>query len=737
MLLTDFHTYLDTIRGYPLDSEQRLAVDHPSDPNDPERPDGPLWLIAGPGSGKSEVLVGRTLKLLCVDAIPPQSILLTTFTKKAGRNLEDRLASYLAALQEADPTLSEVDLSEVRVGTLHSLCNDILQEYRYAPYQNVRLLDDVEQSLFTYQRADISRRDDLEFWRFFHYAVPAWGAGARFVPSRWKRTSAAVTLFNHIVDDCVDLDRMRAAGPHWEALSDFYLQYSDALQRYHRCDFAHLQKHFREFLESPAGERLLDGDENHPPLQHILVDEYQDTNPIQERIYLALANRPPHNLTVVGDDDQALYRFRGGTVACMVHFGQACDQVLDVGARPIQLLNNYRSHRGVVDFFNDYVTSFPEMREPGVRAPNKQPVNPASRIDGDHPSVSWIQSERAGDLGDALAGFVQDHLVADGIVTDLNQCVLLLPSPKDAARSAGPYLRAFEQLGIPVYNPRSQTFMECEEVQCLLAALVDVIDPRQTFQGNRTRDLADTVNSWFDCFEQVRQRGEFDLGPLVEYVIESEPAIARLCRDNPGSSLGVSLLEIVYRILAHDPFRTWRQDPAMNLRLAKVTRLLEGYNSMSLDRLWANEEGTDLADGFRDRFFYMMVGYLMDARIGDHEDEEVIVPPGRLPIMSIHQAKGLEFPFVFVANLSRSPKEGAAQILDQELRPFRNDICERPEQNPSQLAIEDDIRLWYVAYSRAEYGLLLVAAFNQLRGKVSVPGRDHLAFRRDTPIVFP
>jgi DNA helicase-2/ATP-dependent DNA helicase PcrA len=150
MDLATFHACLEQLgaRGYPLNQRQRDAVDHGS---------GPLWIIAGPGSGKSEVLVTRTLKLLCVDPqVPPRSIFLTTFTTKAARNLEDRLSAYLLALQGADPSLRAVDLSDLRIGTLHSLCNDILQEYRYPAYQNVRLLDDVEQHLFAYRCADIA-----------------------------------------------------------------------------------------------------------------------------------------------------------------------------------------------------------------------------------------------------------------------------------------------------------------------------------------------------------------------------------------------------------------------------------------------------------------------------------------------------------------------------------------------------------------------------------------------------
>jgi DNA helicase II / ATP-dependent DNA helicase PcrA len=81
--LPAFHQTLDQTRGYPLNPHQRQAVDFGT---------GPLWIIAGPGSGKSEVQVTRALKLVCVDGVMPRSILLTTFTRKAARNLEDRLA---------------------------------------------------------------------------------------------------------------------------------------------------------------------------------------------------------------------------------------------------------------------------------------------------------------------------------------------------------------------------------------------------------------------------------------------------------------------------------------------------------------------------------------------------------------------------------------------------------------------------------------------------------------------
>lgn len=730
MDIRQFHSLLDEVRDYPLNSEQRRAVDHPEEGT--SQP-GPLWLLAGPGTGKTEVLVARTLKLLCVANLHPRSIFLTTFTKKAARSLEDRLAAALMSMQSRDPTLREVDLSELRVGTLHGLCNDILQEYRYPDYQNVRLLDEVEQALFLYQKADISRYDNLAFWQFFQHAVPP-PYSPQYTPNRWKRVSAAIILFNRLVEDRVLLSSLHESGEHWAILAHLYEQYAQTLRDHHRCDYAHLQCRFLDFLASSSGQRFLQGDENEPPLLHVLVDEYQDTNPIQEQIYLTLAQSTPHNITIVGDDDQALYRFRGGTVSCMVNFNHACERAYSTPPTRIQLLRNYRSHANIVHFFDHYITSFPEMQMEGTRAPQKKPLQPASSITGDYPAVCWLQSKKVRDLGTALAEFVQGHLLADGIISDLSQCALLLPSAKDSPQSAGPFLRALESRGIPVYNPRSQSFMEAEEVQCLLAVLVEILDAQHTYTSNRLRTLPTRVNEWLAAIHHLSDEAKVDISRYIEACFTEIP---RKCASSPGNFLNVSILEIIYRILSLQPFRSWRGDPARNLRLSKLTRLFEGYHSMSLDGLRSNAAGTDLDDGFRQRFFYMMIGYLIDARLSDDEDEEVVVPSGMFPIMTIHQAKGLEFPFVFVAQHGKRGRIGSAQILDQELQPFREDLYPRLSRDPSTLAIEDDIRLRYVAYSRAQYGLIIVASPNQLRNSLAVPGCNLQIFRQSIPFVYP
>ena len=166
MQFQDMLELIEPILGHPLDQEQLDVISHG---------DGPLWIVAGPGSGKTEVLVVRALKLIFVDDIDPKSIIITTFTEKAAKNLFDRVLRYSSCLFEKRPELKdEIDIHQLRIGTLHGLCNDIMQEYKYPEYENHRLLDELEQYLFIYEHADLctDRTDKyLPLWEQYHYLV--------------------------------------------------------------------------------------------------------------------------------------------------------------------------------------------------------------------------------------------------------------------------------------------------------------------------------------------------------------------------------------------------------------------------------------------------------------------------------------------------------------------------------------------------------------------------------------
>jgi DNA helicase-2/ATP-dependent DNA helicase PcrA len=727
---------------FPPTGSFKLAADKEAIVRHAQRP---AWVLAGPGSGKTEVLTVLALRLLYVEGdpaqaerVPPESIFLTTFTEKAARNLEDRIAQKRATIVAARPDLATIDVSKLRIGTLHGLCNDLLQEFRAPNYQNVRLMDEFEQSMFIYEQSSIVKTPnaptDLPFWTDFEYLFSPreWKSSYGNAPSKWNSTAALMKLFNRIVEDRVSVPAMRAKGGSWARLADLYDEYVAALQAQHRCDFAHLQLKFLEFLQTPLGKHFRDGDakQGQPGIQWVLVDEYQDTNLIQEEIYLTLAKRMPFNVVVVGDDDQAMYRFRGGSVECMVTFDQACRTFLGVSPTSVTkfpMTENYRSHPGIVDFCNKYITAFPSMKLAGARVAGKPALKPASAINGTYRAVAQLRAANMDALADRFAELVHD-LVASGIAKDYSQCCLLLRSTKESPQNALPYVEALQDRGIPVYNPRNKAFLEQEEVQGLLGAMFAVVDPagRNVPSDPRNPRAFQAIRDFTaPCQAQYAQLAAKN-PKLQTYVEDCTKALSK----HPGEFLSASLQDIAYYLMALPPFDGWQTDPVRRVRMARLTALFEAYVSMPIPGKPTFSRGSlrassaspgDVVDGWSRSFYHMFVGYLSRAGLDEAEDEDEICPPGRVPIMTMHQSKGLQFPFVFVGHLGQDMGASVTHRLETELGQFPGNPARAFPRLPEATRAElDQIRQYFVAYSRAEYGLILMGINSQF-AKGAVP----------------
>jgi DNA helicase-2/ATP-dependent DNA helicase PcrA len=689
---------IEAKNGFPLNKAQKDAVTYGN---------GPLLIAAGPGTGKTEVLVARCLKFICCDGVEPSSVILTTFTEKAEKNLEDRLSEVFLFLANKYPQLIGIDPSNLRIGTLHGLCNDILQEYRYTAYQNLRLLDDMENALLIHKSV-VSRIELLQdpLFNGFNYLF---GNKPKRYLNRWDWTLALIQLFNRLTEDQIDLDVLQTEGDPWASLYEANQIYEDALADVYACDFSHLLRYFLEFLDTGQGSTFIEGDDNvRQPLTHVLVDEYQDTNPIQESIYLRLCDTLLHNITIVGDDDQALYRFRGGTVECMIGFSSACQNRWNVSPRVIYLSDNYRSDSKIVEWCNDYITSFAQMTAPDVRIPGKPLLNSAAGRTGEDPAVGLIRDSRVSDCATGMANLISD-LKNNGIIQDYSQCVLLLRSTKNTPNFAGPYQTALENQNIPVYNPRSKNYLEQAEVVQCLGAFIRIIDPQLSQVENlRSPRIQQLVQSWVENYDLVAQSNP----ELADYVAQGAQAIA-----SKGTSKRITPATptILYRILSRQPFVGYQSNPEMDLRLSKLTRLFESFCAQYGRQLWTDEvTAGELPGSWYNGFYYGLCGYLEQKGLDDDEDEEVICPAGYFPIMTIHQAKGLEFDFVFVGNLGSSVQASNAHQLEQDLRQFR--LMPPVRTNPiDDTKWHDDIRQHFVAYSRAKYALILVTSDSQLR----------------------
>lgn len=720
-----------------LTPDQEKIVKHPK---------GPAWVLAGPGSGKTEVLTVLVLRLLYVDGdpiqqkrVPPESMVVTTFTEKAARNLEDRISQYRLKVVTAHPELADIDISKLRIGTLHGLCNDLLQEFRAPNYQNVRLMDEFEQALFVHEHMSLIKQPnpqaDIAFWQAFPWLFNAqqWKPTYSYPPNKWNSTEALVKLFNRLAEDHVSIANLRTAGGQLQVLANLYDEYVGHLNTSFRCDFSQLQVRFLDFLRTNLGQSFRNGDGTaiNPGIRWVLVDEYQDTNPVQEEIYFELAKLSPHNLVVVGDDDQAMYRFRGGSVECMVTFDAACQAFLGISSSAVArytLVDNFRSHPDIVAFFNDYICDFPVMKKAGARAP-KPSISARKVIPQSYPAVGRISRAKMDDLAAAFAQTVRG-LIDNGVVNDPSECCLLLKSTRESPRNAGPYVDALINEGLSVYNPRNKAFAQQEEVQGLLGGLLAVVDPDRRF-------AADPANRYVIPADEPGIRVVFNRlatanKDLADYIKNANAAL----KAKPGQPLEVNLQGLAYYLLSLEPFSAWQSDPARRVRLGKLTRLLEAYSSMPVLDFTTGMPRPNVSRGFMkvsaqypgevdagwlSSFYHLFLGYVLSAGFDDEEDEDVIVPAGMVPVMTMHQSKGLEFPFVFVGHLGETPSTSASHELETLFSSY--------PANPSRVftrapAIEraemDLIRQYYVAYSRAKYTLILLGSSNHF-AKHAVP----------------
>ena len=535
-------------------------------------------------------------------------------------------------------------------------------------------------------------------------------------------------MLNRIADDRVSTSGLRSSGPQMNLLADLYDEYIRHLQANFRCDFTQLQVCFLQFLQDPVGDifpRWNKCPASAQGIKWVLVDEYQDTNPVQEEIYFQLA-KSSRNLVVVGDDDQAMYRFRGGSVECMVTFDQACEVFLGVQKTSVSrytLVDNFRSHPSIVKFVNDYINGFPVMNTPNARAP--KPAIKAKRPDDSrYPAVVRLEGSSMANVAVKFAAQVK-ALVDGHVVNDLSECCLLLKSTRESPQNAGPYVSALKTLGIPVYNPRNKAFVDQEEVQGLLGGILAILDHDRRFALDPSnRGVPDGEAGVRQTFDELA----LQYHGLRSYI---DDAVSSL-RSNPGTYLDANLQELAYYLISLEPFSTWQNDSVRRVRMGKITALLEAFSSMpvmdpatgqprqnvSRGTIRSSSQFPGEAQGeWLGGFYNLFLGHVLETGFDDEEDDDIIVPPNMFPVMTMHQAKGLEFPFVFVGSLREDARVGPSHQLES--------LFSVHSQNParsgnlvsaSDRAEMDLIRQYYVAYSRAQYALILVglqAHFNQ------------------------
>jgi len=662
--------------------------------------EGPVLIIAGPGSGKTFTLVERIVYLIKNKGVAPESLFVVTFTDKAARELTTRVSNRLTELG------IKFNLNEMYLGTFHSICLRILEDYREFTRlkRSFTLFDQFDQQYFLYQRINEFRPlPDVQLVMGDDQS------------GRWAQSEQLLKWLNKVSEEALDLAELETA-PDVEvrALAACFRKYQELLHEHNCLDFSGIQYEALQLLEKrPEVLAAL-----REKFSYLMVDEYQDTNTIQERILLLLAGER-RNLCVVGDDDQGLYRFRGATIRNILEFPALFDEGQ---CKQVALTVNYRSHPDIIRFYNEWMLE--QTWDDGTRS-----FRFAKKIvprDDAFPEVATAVRLAATDAPDdttnwhaEVLGFL--HGLRDsGRLADWNQVAFLFRSVKNDRVVA--LARFLEGQGVPVYSPRSNVFFEREEIRLMIGALIFLFP-----QFPKVRQWAEGAQldiwTYYDylCFkpftDELRKPENKRLLDWARPLAKRHAVLAQNT-DYAFSGLFYQLLQfpLFSRFLSEEALHGVDKGRAAR-NLATLSKLLTKFEYLHyvsvLNPEWLEKNLRDL--------FNQFLRFLSDGGIGEYEDEAEYAPKGCVSFLTVHQSKGLEFPVVVCGSLEAVPRKQHT-ALDELLEDGA--YLSKPRFEPLEHIKHFDFRrLFYTAFSRAQNLLVLAAQERNGRGLGKSPSK--------------
>lgn len=641
--------------------------------------EGPLLIIAGPGTGKTFTLVKRIVYLITERGIQPEEIMVATFTEKAAKELITRITNELYKMGV------QVNLNEMYVGTFHSICLRVIKEHlEYTRVKkNYRMLDQFDQKYMIFQHINDFR------------ALPHYEDIFTKKIGTWKQAGEIAKYVSNLLEELVDVNGMlRDSNPATVGMANVLALYQKITEEENLIDFSSIQ--------TEAYSLML----NHPEIlaeirekiKYVMVDEYQDTNYIQELIVFLIAGES-ENICVVGDDDQGLYRFRGATIRNILEFP---DHFIDGKCKRVDLTINYRSEKEIIDFYNDWMTSTDEkfvwknFRFPKKIVPGKKDYSSDTRV------VKCSGKNGVEDWYDSVYDFVIS-LKHQGVIKDYNQVAFLCKSVKnDKVINLIQYLEA---MNIPVYSPRSEMFFTRPEVKEILGCLIMCFP--NYFLRLKTESFTYSYPDLYryyreECVEAAQKliKAHKDLKKWYENILRNHSQLK--------SNTDYAFTGILYQLLEFEPFRGY-----VGIDIGSgVTDERAARNISILSAVLGKYEYLHRIEVFSEKniisapeiFFNMYMRFLFEGGITEYEDDSEYAPSGCISFMTIHQSKGMEFPVVMVDSLSAVPRTQSDGVIEEiEKKYFHRPAFEAKED----IKFFDFWRLYYTAFSRAQNLLVL------------------------------
>jgi DNA helicase-2/ATP-dependent DNA helicase PcrA len=730
-----------------------------------------LQILAGPGSGKTEMLVWRVLYDLCVRATPSDAVMVTTFTRRAATELNvrvvERCDQLLHFAKAAGYAAADPQVHNLRIGTIHSLCDGLLAEFD-TDYMaaGTQLIDEPEcvARVVRAQRFDLGYSPGgparvvnrlLACSQLVALFRATWETKWPWPSSQMERAAFLMGVLNQQVETwfprCAEtgaangIEVRHGLKGLTDDLRKLQQRWEEYLDRNQVLDFATVQKRFLK-VQPALREKLL----------HVFVDEFQDNNPIQFSIHTGWLVNSRMRLTVVGDDDQALYRFRGSDLACFANLEPHCRE-RKIAYRQAKVEENHRSTQAVTAFTQAFrtasvlhKTSMPKT----VRAPDGAPAGKSVRLlRGPWDSLCEVVAQELAAAGCGRPPKPGKPAPPTGAVLMFSTSERSGQSPALAMRSA------LGKAGVAAYNPRNKTAADkgspVYELLGLISYLIDPVTKAPVGKGGRPNMVAASMN---DPAKAVAARSDVprtdkgspfpineahlkyqkgfikldgDIGrpgpatqPFLDYLDQLRDLLAqateahRTDRSKPPPRL--TLAGLVARLLSFDRYRNSGFTASL-FRQALFTELLESHTAptrRSMDPLdqpleVIRSDGKYVWPARYWNFLNIFGSYLDNASIDDPEVEAF--EQDAVLLLTFHQSKGLEFDYIYVAGTGRpvdvSPalrtKLFSGEAVNYAVDPATGVVtCKDLDVN--RLALADREREVYVALTRAKKHLTVL-----------------------------
>lgn len=618
-----------------LDGEAADAVSHRG---------GHIQIIAAAGAGKTEVVSQRVAALL--ETEPPESIVAFTFTDKAAAELKERIRQRVTARHGEAATNQ---LGRLFVGTIHSYCFRLLQTH-VPKYE-------------TYTPLDANQLVNLLYREATRLKLKQFDRNGKLFKGVETFLRSVDVVENELIDSAtLPLDAFRATLEQYYTMLDGYRFMSFGTQIVRAV----------EALSDPTVHTLVTSG-----LRHLIVDEYQDVNPAQERLIELLAKPLGQaDLVVVGDDDQAIYQWRGSNVSNIVSFADRYS-----GVKQFRLLVNRRSRPSIVELANAFAQSIPG-RLAKAMGPHRKEEGPAVSL-----AVGFDDEESEADT----IAMTIDQLHAKGIAY---RDIAILVRGKVAYPRL---LDALETSLIPV-QPGGRTGLfeqpEAAVFGATYAWLSDIDWAPGRYIKREHIDLDDLLSDYTEVFELTPAQVEGLRRHLVDWK-----------QRTTEKDFDVSLVGDFYTALALLGLSEWSTtDEITRNRLgtiARFTTVLADYETVTRRaRRDADNPGEQVGGSIGDEWFYRSLALLLvnyaNGSYDDFDGEEDLLADG-VALGTVHGAKGLEWPIVFLPSLTdgRFPSSKTGQSQEWLIPIDRFDV------DRYQGSDADERRLFYVALTRA------------------------------------